>query len=686
MNSELYDRQSAIEPGFSRPNTGTPGSHFDPGSTPAGQGMVLSISLLGRIRATDRHGGDVLPRGRKARALLAILAMAAPAPILREQACQLLWSRRDREQARASLRQSIHELQESLTGLGRDVLIVERGLLRLQRDAIWLDLDGFADDDPTGIAARPLPRAVLLEDLTGLDQSFDRWLDDRRRKVTRQIIQRAEATLALPDSAEIAPRSRQAAAEYLLDIDPAHESASRALIGLHIAHGERAAALHVFDQLTQALSLSGLSPSGATADLVADLRAGVAPTNSVTCPAQAAKRALRLGVLPFRTIDGGTTNGMAAGLADELTTALSRFRWFFLVASPSLAALAAEPRDGSARWQALDLDFLVEGIVRHSGDRLRVSAHLLDLRAGGEVIWADRFDRVGTDIMSLQDDIAAAMVAQIDPQLLLHAGRRSVARPSGSLSAYDRVLGTIPALYQLEKASFVAAGAVLEQAANLAPDYAGAFAWWAYWHVFMVGQGWSTDHAGTLAQAGKLAQRAVTLDPSDARAHAIAGHVRDMQHLPTERSLDFHQRALSLNPNLPLAWGFAGLAQSLSGHHDEAIRMIRRAKALSPFDPHGFYFETLLMMPHLLLRDFTAAAELGRRAITLNPALSTTYKGLLSALGHLGFTEEAAATYEKLCQIEPGFNLTSAALRSGMRQPADRALYLDGLRKGGLPE
>lgn len=687
MNSELFDRQSAIEPGLSRASAGLSAPNFGQGSggqTPD-KNVVLSLSLLGRIRATDRFGADMLPRGRKARALLAILALASPAPILREQACQLLWSRRDREQARASLRQSIHELQESLAGLGREVLIIERGLLRLQRDAIWLDFDGFIAEDQIDVTAGPLPRAALMEDLVGLDQGFDRWLDEQRRKMTRLIVQRAEAMLALPDTSAIAPRVRQAAAEFLLDLDAAHESASRTLIGLHVAHGERTAALQVFEQLTQALAKSGLAPSGATTDLIADLRAAQASPIAAPGPAPAAKRVLRLGVLPFRTIDGGTGEGLAAGLADELTTALSRFRWFCLVASPSLAALATEPRDGSVRWQALDLDFLVEGTVRHSGDRLRVSAHLLDLRAGGEVVWADRFDRVGTDIMCLQDDIAAAMVAQIDPKLLLHAGRRSVVRPGGSLSAYERVLGTIPALYQMEKTSFVAAGAALEQATALDPDYAGAFTWLAYWHVFMVGQGWSVDHAPTLAKAGQLAKRAIALDASDARGHAIAGHVCDMQYLPTARSFDFHQRALSLNPNLPLAWAFAGLAQSLSGNQDEAIRMIRHAKALSPFDPHGFYFETLLIMPYLLLHDFTTAAELGRRAIALNPALSTTYKGLLSALGHLGLGEEASAVCQKLWMLEPGFNLTIASARSAMRHEADRALYLDGLRKGGLP-
>ncbi len=684
MNSEFFDRQSAIEPGLSGSHLGQSGSYIDIATDvpPYAPGVILSIRLLGRISATDRHGIDVLPRGRKARALLAILALAAPAPILREQACQLLWSRRDREQARASLRQSIHELQESLARLGRDVLIIERGLLRLQRDAIRLDMDSFNDEDPP---ARTLPRATLLEDLTGLDQGFDRWLEEQRRKITRQIVQRAENVLARPDSEPGSPRTRQAA-EYLLDLDPAHEAAGQALIRLHILHGKRAAALQVFDALRAALLVAGLTPSAETVELVADLRGGLPSTPTNIRPPAIVKRIFRLGVLPFRTLDGGTEDGLAAGLADELTTALSRFRWFFLVASPSLAAVASEPRDGSARWQSLDLDFLVEGMVRHTDDRVRISARLLDLRAGGEVVWAVRFDRVGTDIMSLQDDIAAVMVAQIDPQLLLHAGRGSAARPGGSLSAYEQVLSTIPALYRLEKGSFVAAGATLRQAIAADPSYAGAYSWLAYWHVFMVGQGWAADHGATLDQAGQLAQHGVALDPSDARAHAIAGHVRDMQHLPTERSLDFHQRALSLNPNLPIAWGFAGLAQSLSGDQQEAIRMIRHAMTLSPFDPQGFYFEAQLMMPYLLLRDFDAAAELGRRSIALNPALSSTYKGLLSALGHLGRSEEAAAVRQHLDKLEPGFSLSVAARRSPLRRAADIAIYLDGLRAGGLQD
>ena len=166
----------------------------------------------------------------------------------------------------------------------------------------------------------------------------------------------------------------------------------------------------------------------------------------------------------------------------------------------------------------------------------------------------------------------------------------------------------------------------------------------------------------------------------------IAGHVRDMQYPPVSDAGDLHDRALALNPNLPLAWGFAGLSRSLNGDQDEAIRMIRLAQALSPFDPHGFYFEMLLMMPHLLRQEYATAAELGRRAILLNPSLSSSYKGLLSALGHIGVWTEARAIRDRLLILEPGYNLRSAEARSAMRVPSDRVLFIEGLRLGGLPE
>jgi tetratricopeptide (TPR) repeat protein len=187
-------------------------------------------------------------------------------------------------------------------------------------------------------------------------------------------------------------------------------------------------------------------------------------------------------------------------------------------------------------------------------------------------------------------------------------------------------------------------------------------------------------------RARQLAERAVALDPSDARALTIAGHVRAFLHHQVDEAIQLHERALSLNPNLSLAWMFSGMAQSYAGHHEEAIRRIHKARRLSPFDPHSFAFDMALMIPHLARGEYQIAMELGRRATALNPGFSSTQKGYLSALGHLGRTEEQAVVRERLLRLEPSFSVREALLRSPLLREDDRLRYAEGLRLAGLPE
>ncbi|OJY64123.1 MAG: hypothetical protein BGP12_16490 [Rhodospirillales bacterium 70-18] len=666
----------------------------------------LYLTLFGRMAATGPAGRDVLPRSRKTRALLAVLAMMAPEPVLRTQLIGLLWSRREREQGFASLRQAVHELQQALTPAGDGLLLADRTLLGLRIESVRTDIEEFL---PGGTTERLLPPSTrLLEDLWGLDDAFDQWLLAQQRRLALAATAQAAHVLARCAT----PAQTIAAADRLLALDPTNETAWRALMQAHVARGERAAALSAYANCAAALQDSaGALPGPTTQALYDSIRSEVPPAPEPAAEesaadesatggpdTRAAERGVRLGVMPFRALhtlaaedgaaeagDGWAARGLAEGLAEEITTALARFRWIYLVGSPSLAALAGELREGSARWRLLDLDFVLDGTVQRGGSRVRVNARLLDLRAGGEVVWAGRFDRAGDDILTLQDEIAAETVAQVDPELLLREGRRATSRPATSVSAYDMVLRAIPALYRLEGSSFRAAGAALEAAVGLDPDYAAARAWWAYWHIFLVGQGWAEDAAAAMARAGELAEQAVRLDPADARALTIAGHVRAFLHHRVDEANELHARALALNPNLPLAWAFSGLAQSYAGRHAEAIRRIRQALRLSPFDPHGFFFEMALMMPHLLLGRHEAVVELGRRAVALNPALSSTYKGFLSALGHLGRTEEAAVIRARLLALEPGFTCAEAAARSPLLRAEDIALYVEGLRLAGLP-
>ena len=256
----------------------------------------------------------------------------------------------------------------------------------------------------------------------------------------------------------------------------------------------------------------------------------------------------------------------------------------------------------------------------------------------------------------------------------------------GEPTAFDLTLRAIPAIYRLEPAGFHAAGELLAAAAAMEPGNAAALAWWAYWHLFLVGQAWAKDPGGATLRAGELAERAVTLDPGDARALTLVGHVRGFLHKRAEEACALHERALSLNPNLPLAWCFSGLAHCYLGRHEMAIEQIARAQHLSPHDPHAFFFDMALMMPYFLRGEFDKALTLGRRAVELNPGFTSTYKGYLATLGQLGHDQEARRVLARLQGLEPGFSVSNALERSPMTRRADLRLYADGLRRAGLPE
>jgi tetratricopeptide (TPR) repeat protein len=330
--------------------------------------------------------------------------------------------------------------------------------------------------------------------------------------------------------------------------------------------------------------------------------------------------------------------------------------------------------------------YLLDSTLQRSGKRVRIIVRLLDLFAGSDVIWARRFDRELDDVLMVQGELAAEVAAQIDPELLLREGERRISGEPGEATAFDLTLRAIPAIYRLDPIGFHTAGDLLSAAAAMEPGNAAAFAWWAYWHLFLVGQAWAKDPGGAKLRAGELAERAVTLDPGDARALTLVGHVRGFLHKRAEEACALHERALSLNPNLPLAWCFSGLAHCYLGRHATAIEQITRAQHLSPHDPHAFFFDMALMMPYFLSGEFDKALALGRRAVELNPGFTTTYKGYLATLGHLGHDQEAKRVLARLHVLEPGFSVRNALERSPMTRRGDLKLYADGLRRAGLPE
>lgn len=687
--------------------------------------VMVRLRLIGHMEAWTLTSESILPTGRKTRALLAILALSAPRPSLRGKLAEMLWSRRPEEQARASLRQEIHRLLDALDPIGSQVLTINRDHLMLRPGTVWVDVEEVLRASPSKPAALGLLDGDLLEDLDGIDPVFDNWLATERERLRDRARQLAESLLRDQSNSELVIP----AAQQLLAIDRTQESAWRALMRAYIARGERGMAIQAYERCRAVLAdMLDAQPSEETQRLLIEIRASTiqsrptagstalpqrleAGTASAREPRPSSRTSLpdtrsdartdprseqrapsprggaRVGVLPLQLIGVSENEAhLSAGLAEEITAALARFRWMFLVSSSSLARYATQTRDETAIRRAFGIDFLLDGTIQRVPDRVRISLRLLDLRAGNQIVWSRRFDRDSHDLLTLQDEIAAEVVAQIDPEILLIEAQRVSARPPHDATAYDLLLRSLPLIGRLERPMFMQAGDLLRHAISLEPDYAAAHAWAAYWHIFLVGQGWSDDPAASMVEAGQLAERAVMLDPQDAKALTIAGHVRAFMHRRLRESLALHEKALMLNPNLAMAWNLSGVAYAYMGELDEAERRVLRYKKLSPLDPHAFFFDTALIIVALLRHDYESAVGAGREVSEMNPGFAAACKPYLAALGHLGQTEEASIVLRRLLAIQPDFTIQSFIASSPLERAEDLDHYVAGLRLAGIAE
>ena len=227
---------------------------------------LLRLTLFGQMEATDGSGRSVLPRSRKTRGVLAILALAAPRPVLRTRLTALLWSQRAKEQAHASLRQSVHELQRCLGLPAGTLLHADRAHLTLLDNGLWVDVSALLRATVAHADDLTLFQSTLLDGLDGLDSAFDEWLTNQHQRATQSARSVAEGILALASSAP----ARIGAAEQVLTIDRAHEGAWQALISAHLDLGDRVTARSAFERCTLSLSHASLVPSRKTEALLED--------------------------------------------------------------------------------------------------------------------------------------------------------------------------------------------------------------------------------------------------------------------------------------------------------------------------------------------------------------------------------------------------------------------------------
>jgi DNA-binding SARP family transcriptional activator/TolB-like protein len=670
---------------------------------------IVRLRLTGQMEAWTVSTESVLPTGRKTRALLAAVALSAPRAAMRGRLAELLWSRRPEEQARASLRQEIQLLLKALAPARTEILHVTRDHLSLTPDVTWVDVDQIMRATTSKPAALALLDGELLEDLDGIDPAFDMWLTAERERVRDRARGMAEALLReQTDPGTVIP-----AAQRLLQIDRAHEEAWRALMRAHAEQGERGLAIQAYDRCRAVLAdLLDAAPSAETQILLNEIRGPSSkrlpsrpphpapeaanppmpehnPANDTGVRDEAGSRNdTRVGVLPIRCIGlPEDVSYLGPSLANEITTALSRFRWLTVISSTSLGRSARDIRDGTAAVRrAHGVDFLLDGAIQRSRNKLRITLRLLDLREDNQVVWARRFDRPADDPLAVQEEVSNEVAAQIDPVILLTEAKRGAARSDPANSAHDLILRSIPLITRLERDGFMRAGGILARAIALEPEHAPAHGWYASWYALLISQYWADDPHQAATRAGELTDRAILLDPYSAGAFIVAGHVRSYVHRRPHEGAALHDRALELNPNLAAGWALSAITHILLGDMKEAERRYHRYKSLSPLDPYSFIFDGLFAAAHVLKHDYQAAATIGRSVTQLNPSYSAGYKPYLSALGHLGSDQEAGTVLRRLLTIEPGATVERCMNAFPMERQVDRDHFAEGLRLARVPD
>jgi len=392
-----------------------------------------------------------------------------------------------------------------------------------------------------------------------------------------------------------------------------------------------------------------------------------------------------IAVLPFTNMSGDPDQEFFSdGIAEDIITALSKIRWFFVIARNTTFTYKGQAIDVKRVANELGVRYVLEGSVRKAGNRVRVTAQLIDAGTGNHV-WAERYDRDLSDIFALQDEMTQTIVGAIEPELSSAERERARRKPPGSLDAWSCYQRGLWHLYRFTKADNDAAEEMFQRAAELDPDFSGAFMGLAivrYWNV-LFGHAEAPEEA--LADAFTSARTAVSLDDKDAMAHWALGRVYT-QMGESEAAVAELETTLAINPSFAHAYYSLGWALLLAGRVEEALIHIDQALRLNPHDPSLWTFLTGRAMALMFLGRYVEAADDARRAARQPSANFLAPAALASTLGHLGEIDEARAALEQVYRLRPDFSVSLMGRLFNFRNETERVCFLDGLRKAGLPD
>ena len=389
-----------------------------------------------------------------------------------------------------------------------------------------------------------------------------------------------------------------------------------------------------------------------------------------------------IAVLPFSNMTSDPAQDyFSDGITEDIITALSKLRWFFVIARNSSFIYKGRAVHLKQVAEELGVGYVVEGSVRRSGDRVRITAQLNDATTGSH-IWAERYDSDLADVFAVQDEITEAIVAAIEPQIYAAENFRARRKLPESMDAWDLLMRALSHYWRVTRQDNVVAQALLEKATTIDPHYGQALGLLATSHTFSAHMGWE-DMASAMLIAERAAQAALLGDSDDPWAHVALGCV----HLFARRfddSLAAFEWALRLNPNFPLAQGYYGLALSYCGQWQDALEAAQRALRLSPHDPLAAIYCGIASYAQFVGRQYAPAMRLAREGIRQRVDFVGAHRVLTAAAGMAGDQETAQAALQQLRRAQPNVSLSWIAANMPIKHDADRTHYVEAFRRAGL--
>ncbi len=387
-----------------------------------------------------------------------------------------------------------------------------------------------------------------------------------------------------------------------------------------------------------------------------------------------------IAVLPFTNLsDEREQEYFADGITDDIITALTRFRWFFVIARNSSFAYKGKLLDVKQVAHDLGVQYLLEGSVRKSGQHVRISTQLIDARSSNH-IWAERYDLELTEVFAIQDEIAERVAGAIEPELLKTEGVQAAARHTGNMTAWDMVRRGTWHFHRVTRENHLRARELFRQARKLDPELPEAHIWLARVTAGVVPYGWSENPAADMQEGTEAALRAVRLDERNPYSHYALAVVSVFAGR-SEQAIRAARKATEISPSFALGHLVLGMALLFGGRASEATAPLERGLRLSPYDPQNFVWFTMLALARLFAGSAEDALEAAVRAQQVRPDWWINLETLVCCYAELDRWDDARQCAREMARVERQLGVL-AALKA--KNPDWAAQMSGALRKASV--